>query len=80
MLRVQGFYLMYEGCFFTDQILSKILNVSGDQKTRPSICFKTCSLAFETLSRPFETLGRAFETLGRAFETLDRVFEGFREN
>ena len=32
-------------------------SVSVDQKTRPSICFKTCGRAFETLSRDFETLG-----------------------
>ena len=63
---------MYEGCFFTDQII-KTLNVSVDQKTRPSICFKTCGVAFERLSRAFETLSRAFETFGR-------VFQGLREN
>ena len=46
--------------------LSKILNVSVNQKIRPSICFKTC--------------GRAFETLGRDIETLNRALEVLREN
>ena len=44
----------------------KIFTVSVDQKTQPSICFKTCSRAFEMLNRAFETLGRAFEMLHRA--------------
>ena len=46
--------------------VSKIPNVYVDQKTRPSICFKT--------------RGRAFETLRRAFEILDRAFESLRKN
>ena len=41
----------------------KTLIVSFDQKTRASICFKTCSRAFETLSRAFEALGQAVEGL-----------------
>ena len=53
---------MYEGCFLQTR-LSKTLNVFVDQKTRPSIYFKTCGRAFETLSRAFETLGRVFEDL-----------------
>ena len=63
---------MYEGCFLQTRLL-KILNVSVDQKTWPSICFKTCGRAFEMRSR-------AFETLGQAFETLSQPFEGLREN
>ena len=63
---------MHEGCFLQTR-LSKTLNVSVDQKTRPSISFKTCRRTFERLSRAFETLGQAFQTLGRAFE-------GLREN
>ena len=63
--RVQSFYWMHEGCLLHFR-LSKILNVSVDQKARPSIYFKKC--------------GRAFETLNRAFETLGRAFEGFRES
>ena len=55
---------------FLQTRLSKIRNVFVDQKTRPSICFKTCSRAFETLSRAFDILDRAFEELGRAFEGL----------
>ena len=53
---------MYEGCFLQTR-LSKTLNVSIDQNTRPSICFKTFGQAFERLSRAFDTLGRAFEGL-----------------
>ena len=53
---------MYEGCFLQTR-LSKALNVSVDQMTRPRIYFKTCGRAFERLSRAFETLGQAFETL-----------------
>ena len=64
--------IRYEGCFLQTK-LSKALNVSVDQKTRPSICSKICGGAFETLSR-------AFETLGRAFKTLDLAFEDLREN
>ena len=52
---------MYEGCFLQTR-LSKTVNVSVDQKTRPSIYFKTCGGAFETLSRAFET----FETKSSA--------------
>ena len=33
--------IMYEGCFLQTR-LSKTLDVSADQKIRPSICFKTC--------------------------------------
>ena len=54
---------------FTDQII-KTLNMSVDQKTRPSIYFKTCGRTFERLSRAFETFDRAFKALGRAFESL----------
>ena len=60
--------------------VSKIPNVYVDQKTRPSICFKTRGRAFETLRRAFEILDRAFESLrknqklGRKFENLGRVF------
>ena len=63
---------MCEGWFLQTR-LSKIVNVSVDQKTQPSICFKKCRRAFEKLSRAFETLGRAFQTLGQGFE-------GLREN
>ena len=56
---------MYEG-YFLQTRFSKILNLSIDQKTRPSIWFKT--------------RGRAIETLRQAFETLGRAFEGLREN
>ena len=45
---------MYEGCFLQAR-LSKTLNVSIDQKTRPSI--------FETSVRDFGTIGQAFEDL-----------------
>ena len=71
---------MHEGCFLQTR-LSKTINVSVDQKTRPSICFKTCARAFETLGRALKTLGRALEDLrenqklGREFKNLDRVFE-----
>ena len=34
-----------------------ILNVSLDQKTRPSICFKTRNRAFQKLGRDFKKLG-----------------------
>ena len=60
--------------------ISDILNVSVDQKTWLSICFKTRGRAFETLSRVFETLCRDFEGLrenqkhGQEFERLGRVF------
>ena len=37
--------------------------MSVDQKTRLSICFKTCGQAFEMLSQAFETLGQVFEGL-----------------
>ena len=57
---------------FTDQII-KTLNVSVNQKTRSSICFKTCGRAFERLSRAFEEL-RENQKLGREFEQLGRVF------
>ena len=60
---------MYESCFLQTR-LPKTLNVSVDQKTRMSFCFKTCALAFETLSQAFETLGRAFKTLGWASDDL----------
>ena len=53
---------MYEGCFLQTR-LSKTYNISIDQKTRPSICFKRYGGAIETLSRTFETLGRDFEGL-----------------
>ena len=69
LLRVHGFYSMHEGCFLQTRF-SKILNVSIEQKTRPSICFKTWGQAFETLSQAFEALSRAFETLCRAFGGL----------
>ena len=46
---------MYEGCFLRAR-LSKTLNVSIDQKTRPSICFETSVRAFETLGQAFEDL------------------------
>ena len=46
---------MYKG-YFLQTRLSKILNVSIDQKTRASICFKTCGRAIETLTRAFEGL------------------------
>ena len=61
-LRVKAFILQTR--------LSKVLNVSVDQKTRMRICFKTWSRSFEMLSRAFETLGWAFETLGRGYECL----------
>ena len=60
---------MHEGCFLQTR-LSNTLNVSVDQKTQPSIRFKTCGWAFETLRRAFKTLDWAFETLDRAFEDL----------
>ena len=70
-------YYEFRDCFTCTKVafwtrLSKILNVSVNQKTRSNICFKTCSRAFETISR-------AFETLGRDIETLSRVLEGLRE-
>ena len=67
--RVQGCYLMYEDCFLQNR-LSETLNVFVDQKTRSSICFKTCGRDVEAVSRAFETLDRAFKTLGRALEGL----------
>ena len=54
--------------------------MSVDQKTRLSICFKTCGQAFEMLSQAFETLGQVFEGLrekqkpGQVFEKLGQVF------
>ena len=60
---------MHEGCFLQTR-LSNTFNVFLDQKTQPSIRFKTCGWAFETLRRAFKTLDRAFETLDRAFEDL----------
>ena len=63
---------MYESCFLQTTFL-KMFHVPFDQKTRSSICFKTCD-------RTFETLTRSFETLDQAFETLCRAFEGLREN
>ena len=74
---------MYEGCILQTR-LSKILNVSADQKTRLSIYFKKCRKAFETLSRAFETLCRGFEglrenpKLGREFGKFGRVLEKTR--
>ena len=35
-LRLQGFYQMYEGCFLLTR-LTKIFNVSVNQKTRPNV-------------------------------------------
>ena len=55
---------MYEGCFLQTR-LSRVLKVTVDQKTRPSICLKTS--------------GRSFLTLIQALETPDQVFEGLRE-
>ena len=52
---------------------SKILNMSVDQRIRPTISFKTCD-------RPIETLSRYFETLNRAFKALGQTFEGLKEN
>ena len=62
---------MYEVCFLQTR-LSKILNVSVDQKTRPSICFKTRSQAFETLSRAFEILEKT-NSSDESFKKLGRV-------
>ena len=50
---------------FNTQIHFQFLNVSVDQKTQPSICFKIH--------------GRAFQTLNQAFQTLDQAFEALRE-
>ena len=58
--QIQGCYYMYEG--FLQTMLSKTLNVSVDQKTRPSICFKTCGRSFAKLSWAFETVGQDFKT------------------
>ena len=54
--------------------------MSIDQKTRLSICFKTCGQSFEKASQNFETLGRAFVTPGWDFEILGQAFEGLKEN
>ena len=62
---------MYEVCFLQTR-LSKILNVSVDQKTRPSICFKTRGQAFETLSRAFEILEKT-NSSDESFKKLGRV-------
>ena len=59
-------FIRYMKAAFYRPDYEKILNESVDQKTRPSICFKTW--------------GQVFETLSRAFETLDQAFEGLREN
>ena len=67
---------MYVGCFLQTRFL-KILNMSIDLKTRPSISSKTCDRAFDTFSRAFETHSRAFEGL-RENRKLDQVFEKFR--
>ena len=61
---------MYEVCFLQTR-LSKILNVSVDQKTRPSIC-KTRGQAFETLSRAFEILEKT-NSSDESFKKLGRV-------
>ena len=57
-----GLLLNVWGLLFTEQI-SKTLNVSVNQKTRQSICLKTCGGAIEMLSHVFETLGRVFQGL-----------------
>ena len=57
---------------FLQTRLSKILNVSVDQKTRPSICFKTRGQTFETLSRAFEILEKT-NSSDESFKKLGRV-------
>ena len=64
--------ITYKGCFLQTR-LWRAINVSVNQKIRPSICFKTWLRAFERLSR-------AFKTLGKAFKTLNQACEGLREN
>ena len=48
--------------------------MSVDQKTRPSIFFKTCGRAFERFNQVFEALGRAFEGLRKNLK-LDGEFK-----
>ena len=55
---------------FNTQIHFQFLNVSIDQKTQPSICFKTQGQVFQTLNQAFQTLSQAFQTLDGAFEAL----------
>ena len=61
---------------FNTQIHFQFLNVSIDQKTQPSICFKTHGQVFQTLSQAFQTLERDFEAL-RENQKLDTKFEKF---
>ena len=63
---------MYEG-YFLQIRLSKTLDVSVDQKTRPSICFKTCSRAFETLSRAFLGFRRKLKAWPSVWKAWPRV-------
>ena len=51
---------------FTDQIFRN----SCSQKTRPSICFKTCGRALQLVSRVFKILVQVFQKLDQAFEAL----------
>ena len=62
LLRVQDFHYMYIHCFFTDHI-PKTLNMSFDQKIRPSVCFKTGGRILKPLTQVLQILGRVFETL-----------------
>ena len=55
---------MFEGCFLQTRFL-KIFNVSVDQKTRPTTCFKTRGRAGEGLTEN--------QKLGQKVEKIDRV-------
>ena len=80
LLRVQGFYFMYEGCVLQIR-LSKILNVFVDQRLGQAFVSKHLfqNMRLE-LSRAFETLGRVFKAFTWAVQTLSQAFEGLTEN
>lgn len=65
--------------FLKIQINFQTLNVSIDQKTWPSICFKTHGQAFQTLSWVFQILNRDFEASKKKIERLAQSLKNLAE-